>query len=141
VPVALFLAGGLVRAGKIGGLWLPAGVILCTIAGACKAGWKFVLALRKKDAALLPKLFRILMPAGFALLILSAFLRPSAWGAAAKALLGMPSLIFLLLGCAGLALMTVFAFRLKKDDPRSNWLEQGTNAAAQAMFLLALLTA
>ena len=37
--------------------------------------------------------------------------------------------------------MTVFAFRLDKNDPRSNWLEQFTNAAAQAMFMLALLLA
>ena len=37
--------------------------------------------------------------------------------------------------------MSIFAFRLEKSDPRSNWIEQLTNAAAQAMFLTALLLA
>jgi hypothetical protein len=89
----------------------------------------------------LPKLFRVLMPVGFVLMLLSVFLSAAAWGALVRSLLAMPSLVFLLLGCAGILLMTVFAFRLDKNDPRSNWLEQFTNAAAQAMFLLALLLA
>jgi len=141
VPVALFLAGGMVLFGRIGSPVLLIGAIVCTAAGACKAGWKFLLALRKKDVAVLPKLFRVLMPAGFALMILSVLLDLAAWGALAKALLAMPSLAFLLLGCAGMILMSIFAFRLEKSDPRSNWIEQLTNAAAQAMFLTALLLA
>jgi hypothetical protein len=141
VPVLLFLAGGILLFCKLGSPVFLAGALFSTAAGACKVAWKFVLALRKKDAAVLPKLFRVLMPTGFVLMLLSVFLSAAAWGALVSSLLAMPSLVFLLLGCAGILLMTVFAFRLDKNDPRSNWLEQFTNAAAQAMFLLALLLA
>jgi len=141
IPVVLFAAGSLAA-----WLWLRsplfgAGALLCTIAGACKAAWKFVLALRRHDLPLLQKLFRLLMPAGFVLMGASIPFAPAAWARLARALLVMPSLLCWLLGCAGIALMVVFAVCANRHSARANWIEQLTNIAAQGFFLLALLLA
>ena len=137
LPVALFCAGGAAASVRLGSPLFAAGILLAAAAGGCKVAWKFLLALRGRDRALLAALFRLLMPCGFALMGASIPLAPAAWAA----LLRLPSLPFFLLGCLGMLLMTAFAVRLPRESARTNWIEQWTNTAAQALFLAALLLA
>jgi hypothetical protein len=141
IPVILFAAGGAVAAARLQSILLLTGILLSTAAGACKAGWKFVLALQRRDIPLLQKLFHILMPCGFALILLSIpFSRP-AWKSLLQGLLQMPSLAYLLPGFAGLLLMTFWAVRGDRRSARANWTEQFTNIMIQGLFLTALLLA
>lgn len=139
LPVILFCAGGIVIFLRLGSFILLAGVIVCTAAGLCKAVWKLILALKKRDAAVLVKFFRVLMPCGFALIALSIPFAHAAWKALLISLFTLPALIFTIAGCAGMALMTVFAFALDGSKASSNWTEQLTNTVSQALFLTALL--
>jgi hypothetical protein len=141
IPVLLFAAGGAAAAARLQSPLFALGVALSTAAGGCKAGWKYVLALRQRDLPLLQKLFRILMPAGFALMLLSIPFSRAAWGGLMRALLRMPALACLLSGCAGIGLMSWFAAKADSRSARANWAEQLTNIAAQGLFLLALLLA
>jgi hypothetical protein len=141
VPVVLFAAGGAIAAGRLQSVWFVLGVVLCTAAGGCKAGWKYVLALRRQDVPLLQRMFRVLMPSGFGLMLFSVPFAPTAWGGLARALVSMPSLACLLPGCAGIALMVWFGTGEKHENACANWAEQWTNIAAQGFFLLALLLA
>lgn len=141
LPVLLFAAGGAVACARLGSALFGAGAALCTAAGAGKAAWKFVLALRGRDQKILRGAFRVLMPAGFALMLLSIPAAGAAWAALVRRLLAMPALPLVLLGCAGMALMALFAAKLDKTSARANWLEQWTNTAAQGLFLAALLLA
>ncbi len=141
LPVALFCIGGAVAAARLQSPLFALGILLSTAGGGCKAGWKFVLALQRRDLPPLQKLFRILMPAGFAAMLLSIPFSPAAWGALWRGLLAPPALLFLLAGCAGMAAMTVFSVKADRRSARANWTEQWTNTAAQACFLLALLLA
>ncbi len=85
VPVVLFAAGGAIAAGRLQSVWFVLGVVLCTAAGGCKAGWKYVLALRRQDVPLLQRMFRVLMPSGFGLMLFSVPFAPAAWGGLARA--------------------------------------------------------
>lgn len=70
-PVLLFLMSGLIMYSMYGSPLLLAGVIACFTGGLCKAVWKIIIVIRKKDCAALTRAFHILMSAGFILMILS----------------------------------------------------------------------
>jgi hypothetical protein len=141
LPVILFCVGGALAFRRLQSPLFALGVLLSTAAGAFKAGWKLILALSRRDVTLLPRLFHILMPCGFALMILSIPASFAAWHTLFGSLLAMPSILFAGLGCAGMLLMAVFAAKLDGKNARDNWVEQLTNTTAQALFVIALLLA
>lgn len=138
LPVILFCLGGALVLGRLHSALFGVGVLLCTLAGLCKSGWKLVLSLTNRDFTLLTKLFHVLLPFGFALILLSVPFTLSAWSLLFRQLLVLPSLVFLILGSTGMALMGLFAVKLDGKKASSNWIEQLTNTAAQACFVLAL---
>ena len=84
---------------------------------------------------------RILMPAGFLLMLTSLFANADkvSFRSICQAVTSFPSVIFFAAGLLGMILMTVFAFVLDSADPRANWIEQLTNGVAQTAFFIGLL--
>lgn len=117
------------------------GAILVIAAGSMKVLWKFILTLAKKDVRVFNRQMRLLMPAGFALMLIGLIMNRSSWSlrAAAMHVVGFPALLFFILAAVGIALMTYFARHLDGMDARSNWIEQGTNALAQFFFMMGIL--
>ena len=117
------------------------GALLCLLGGAGKVLWKILVATRKKNVWPLFIQMRILMPAGFALILLSVILNAGriSLGALGRSVLSFPSVIFFAVGLLGMVLMGVFASRLDSSDARSNWIEQLTNGVAQACIFVGLL--
>lgn len=79
---------------------------------------------------------RVAMPVGFALLLAAVIAgRARLSGAAILAeVTGFPACIFFGLGVLGMALMTVFAFRLDSGDPRSELAGAGRQWACTAVL-------
>ena len=71
MPVVCFLMSGLIIYSMYESPVLLAGVLSCFAGGLCKAIWKLIIVIRKEDHPGLTRAFHILMPAGFALMILS----------------------------------------------------------------------
>ncbi len=140
IPVVFF---GL-SAVRVGSLFhsalFIAGAALCLVSGIVKVLWKGIVAVSGRNVWPLFVQMRVAMPVGFALLLAAVIAgRARLSGAAILAgVTGFPSCIFFGLGVLGMALMTVFAFRLDSGDPRSNWLEQGVNGLAQLCFFIGL---
>lgn len=136
IPVVFF---GL-SAVRVGSLFhsalFIAGAALCLVSGIVKVLWKGIVAVSGRNVWPLFVQMRVAMPVGFALLLAAVIAgRARLSGAAILAeVTGFPACIFFGLGVLGMALMTVFAFRLDSGDPRSNWLEQGVNGLAQLCF-------
>ena len=84
---------------------------------------------------------RIVMPIGFVLMLLAVILNRSAIDLPAvfAAIVSLPSVIFFAVGLIGMVLMGVFAAKLDSADVRSNWIEQLTNAVAQAAIFTGIL--
>lgn len=141
IPVVLFAVAGGVAAARLQSPLFVLGIVLSTAAGGCKAGWKYALALKRRDIPVMQKLFRILMPAGFALMLLSVPFAFSPWAGLVHGLLQLPALACLLLGCAGLVVMITLAAKADMRNGRTNWTEELINIASQGLFLLALLLA
>ena len=117
------------------------GALLCFWAGAAKVLWKIVVVKKKKNIWWLFLQMRIVMPIGFALMLLSVILNRKAirFAAVLTAVTSFPSVIFFALGLIGMVLMGIFASRLDSADLRSNWIEQLTNTAAQAAIFIGIL--
>ena len=117
------------------------GALLCFWTGAAKVLWKIVVVKKKKNIWWLFLQMRIVMPIGFALMLLSVILNRKAirFAAVLTAVTSFPSVIFFALGILGMVLMGVFASRLDSSDLRSNWIEQLTNTAAQAAIFAGIL--
>lgn len=118
---------------------LGAGV--CLLSGVVKVLWKLIAAVSRRNIWPLFLQMRILMPAGF-LLLLAALMTDRQrlhWAAIWGGLTAFPSCLFFALGLLGMVLMVVFALRLSSADPKVNWLEQGVNGAAQLCFFLGLM--
>lgn len=117
------------------------GALICFWAGAAKVLWKVIVVLKKKNVWWMFMQMRILMPAGFLMMILALVLN---WGringsALIAAVTGLPSVIFFVIGILGMVLMGVFAKKLDSSDVRSNWIEQATNGVAQAAIFVGIL--
>ena len=82
-----------------------------------------------------------MMPLGFVLMILAVILNRNAINLSAvfAAIVALPSVLFFAVGVIGMVLMGVFAAKLDSADVRSNWIEQLTNAAAQAAIFVGIL--
>ena len=117
------------------------GALLCFWAGAAKVLWKIVVVKKKKNIWWLFLQMRIVMPIGFALMLLSVILNRKAirFAAVLTAVTSFPSVIFFALGILGMVLMGVFASKLDSSNVRANWIEQLTNTAAQAAIFAGIL--
>lgn len=117
------------------------GALLCFWAGAAKVIWKIIVVTKKKNIWWLFMQMRIVMPFGFALMIIAVILSRSTINLSAvlAAAVSMPSVIFFAIGIIGMTLMGIFAAKLDSSSLRSNWIEQLTNAAAQASVFTGIL--
>ena len=141
LPVLFFSISSAVLAMRFDSPLFRAGVLLVILAGALKAGWKFVIALQHRDLRFLNRQMRYLMPAGFLLVILALIVDRSRWSFAAvlRHMTNVPALLFLLIGAAGMGLMMWFAKTKDRLDAKSNWKEQITNSIAQFCIMLGIL--
>ena len=141
LPV-LFFGGSMVLIGLLfhSALFLL-GAFACFWAGAAKVLWKIIVVTKKKNVWWLFLQMRIVMPVGFALMLLAVVLgrKTIHLPAVFAAVTSLPSVAFFALGVAGMVLMGVFAARLDSSDLRSNWIEQLTNTAAQAAIFVGIL--
>lgn len=141
LPVLFFCASMMVISRFFSSSLFLIGAMLCFLAGAAKVLWKLIVVWRKKNIWFLFLQMRILMPIGFVLMLISLFVNRSAISLAGMgaAFLRMPSLIFFLIGIAGMVLMAVFAVKLDSSNAKANWIEQLTNGIAQVAFFVGLL--
>ena len=141
LPV-LFFGGSMILIGLLFGspLFLI-GAALCFWAGAAKVVWKIIVVAKKKNVWWMFLQMRIVMPIGFLLMLLAVILNLNAIDLSAvfAAVISLPSVLFLAIGVIGMALMGVFAAKLDSADVRSNWIEQLTNAIAQAAIFVGIL--
>ena len=117
------------------------GAVLSFLGGASKVTWKLILALKKRNIAILNRLFRYLMACGFLLIILSVILGinrislPAVWAAVTA----MPQCVFFLLWLCGMLTMCVLSKALDGSVAKNNWIEQCVNAFSQACLLTGLI--
>ena len=139
VPVFVFFASGLIMYSMYGSLLLLAGVLASFTGGLCKAVWKMIVVISKKDITGLTRAFHILMPAGFALMILSV----PAGGRAAlsgfwRSVTMMPALVLFISGFALMCLMGYLGSHMD-NSARSNWIEELVNTLAQLAVLAGVI--
>ncbi len=139
IPVLLFLMSGLIMYSMYGSPFLFAGVIACFTGGLCKAVWKIIIVIRKKDCTALTRAFHILMPAGFALMILSVIAGGSeAFAGLRRSLTMMPAAVLFAAGFALMCLMGYLGAHLD-GSARSNWIEELVNTLAQLAVLAGVI--
>ncbi len=141
LPVLFFCVSAGIVSLRFPSMLFRIGAVLVILAGALKVSWKFVIALAHKNIRFLNRQMRYLMPTGFLLILLSLVIDRAGinWGTVLHGMLGIPSLLFFLLGIAGMCAMGWFAGHLDGNDAHSNWIEQGTNALAQMSIMLGIL--
>ncbi len=141
IPVVFFSIMVSILSLRFRSSWFYAGAFLVILAGALKCLWKFIVAIGRKNIYPLFIQMRILMPAGFLLVLLSLVIDHAKLPLenAAMQITAFPAVLFYVLGVLGMCAMTVFAKTMDPADPRSNWIEQGTNGIAQLCFLIAVL--
>ena len=141
LPV-LFFGGSMILIGLLfGSVLFMVGAAACFWAGAAKVLWKAIVVARKKNVWWLFMQMRIVMPIGFAMMLSAVILNRNLINLPAvfAAVVSLPSVIFFAIGVIGMALMGVFASKLDASDVRSNWIEQLTNALAQAAIFIGIL--
>ena len=146
VPVLAFLAAGIVLWTMWSDRLLLAGVICSFIAGMSKVLWKLLVVVKRRNNAALTGIFHILMPAGFALMMLAVILSTvktvagggafaeSAMAGLWRGLTMKPAVWCFLGGFAGMCLMGYLGSHMD-DSARANWIEEIVNAAAQLAIL------
>lgn len=140
LPVLFFGAAAAMLGVKLQSAVFIVGAALCLLAGAGKVVWKLLLALRGKDIAILGAQLRYVMPAGFLLMMLGAFLAErETLRTLLHAAVRLPSAAFFALTIVGMIAMVVCARKFDRFDVRANWIEQGINAAAHAFALIGVL--
>lgn len=141
LPV-LFFGGSMILIGLLfGSILFMLGAVLCFWAGAAKVLWKIIVVIKKKNIWWMFLQMRIVMPVGFALMILAVILNIGVinFSAVLSATLSLPSVIFFAIGVIGMVLMGIFAAKLDSANVYSNWIEQLTNAIAQAAIFMGIL--
>ncbi|MDO4648904.1 MAG: hypothetical protein Q4B26_09655 [Eubacteriales bacterium] len=141
IPVVFFSIMMSIVSLRFQSIWFYVGVFLVILAGALKCLWKFLVAIVKKNIYPLFLQMRILMPAGFLLILVSLWIDREKISAAAIVgqITSFPAVLFYGLGILGMCAMMIFAKKLDPADARSNWIEQGTNGVAQLCFLIAIV--
>jgi len=141
-PVIFFCITCLIIGQKFNNIIFFTGAILTILGGFCKVLWKFILGLCRKNVWFLNRpLFIVLMPLGFALMLLAVILNVQNidWTSIISKTLSFPTGLFILLGVLGLSSMVIFFKFHDKTDVKNNWIEQITNSFAQLMILLAVM--
>lgn len=138
LPVIFFSAAMLLIAMHFQVIIFIIGAVLCTAAGLGKVCWKIIIAATGKDIWPLNRQLRILMPAGFILMIAGMFvgMNRKSWQTLAGSVFSFPTVILFGITVAGMIMMGIFAGKLDSTRVKSNWIEQITNAIAQGCFLL-----
>lgn len=113
------------------------GGLLCFIGGAIKVLWKVIVATKQKNVWWMFVQMRPMMLLGFLLLMVGCVVSRHALAAAFSGI-GVVSIVCIVLWFAGMTLMGVFAAKLDSSDPKSNWIEQGTNGIAHLFLCLGL---
>lgn len=141
LPV-LFFGGSMILIGLLfKSVLFMIGALLCFWAGAAKVVWKVIVVTKKKNVWWLFLQMRLVMPAGFVMMLLAVILNRNTidLSAVLAAVVSLPSAIFFAAGVIGMVLMGIFAAKLDSADVHSNWIEQLTNAAAQASIFAGIL--
>lgn len=117
-----------------------AGAVLCVLAGTGKVLWKLLLAVHRRDVAVLNRQFRFLMSGGFLLILLSLLVNREriSLSVVRENITAFPGCILFGVGAAGLCLMGVLAIVLDKSI-KANWIEQLINLVAQLSILMGVL--
>lgn len=139
LPVLFFSAAVVLIGLNYKNSFFITGSILCTLAGVGKVLWKIIIATTKRDIAWMKRQLRILMPAGFLLIIIGIVTGSANIHTLKGEIFSLPSGIFFGIALLGMVLMSIFAVRLDGTKLRSNWIEQITNAVAQGCFLLGVI--
>lgn len=113
------------------------GGLLCFIGGAIKVLWKVIVAVKHRNVWWMFVQMRPMMLIGFLLLIIGCIVSRHALAAAFSGI-GVASIVCLVLWFVGMTFMGVFAAKLDSSDPKSNWIEQGTNGVAQLFLCIGL---
>lgn len=139
IPVLLFAIAFIVLGMKAGfSVLIMLGGLLAFLGGAIKVLWKIIVATRQKNIWWMFVQMRYTMLLGFLLIIVGCILSRKEL-AAAFAGIGPASIVFFALWFVGMCLMGVFAAKLDNADPKSNWIEQGTNGIAHLCLLIGLI--
>ncbi len=117
------------------------GAALSFLAGFLKVLWKVILGVSGKDVKWMNKQFRYLMIGGWVLIIASVIIGwkridPAAIGAA---IVGLPQLVFFILGVLGMVAMGFLGKKLDPTKAKNNWIEQCVNSFAQLMIFLGIV--
>lgn len=141
LPVAFFCVGAGVLATRFDSTLFRVGVALVVLAGTLKVCWKLVLSLARRDVRFLNRQLRYLMPVGFSLALASLVVDRAKWSPVAVLahVTAMPSLLFLVMGLAGMFFMAWFASHLDGRNAKANWKEQAVNAISQLCIMLAIV--
>lgn len=141
LPVLFFGAGMIVVSILFSSKLFFLGALLCLFAGAAKVIWKIIVVLKHKNVWWLFLQMRILMPIGFAAMIIGVIINKDAVNFAAilSAIVSLPAVVFFAVGIFGMVLMLFFEFKLDSSNVKANWIEQLTNGIAQASFFVGLL--
>lgn len=134
MPVLFFLATSLLLGIKLQSIGFIIGAILCMWAGVTKVIWKLIVVLKKKNIWFLFVQMRKVMPIGLLIMIIFGIMNHSKFH-----LFSFPSIIFFGIGVLGMIGMIVFSKILDSSDVKANWIEQITNALAQAAFFIGFL--
>lgn len=142
LPVIFFCLGMLLIATQFSNSFFLIGAILCTCAGCGKVLWKILIICTKKDIWILNRQLRVLMPAGFLLVIIGLILGRNQINFAVlfNKIISFPTCMFFGITLLGMICMSIFAVKLDGTNAKSNWIEQITNAVAQGCFLLGIFS-
>ena len=141
IPV-IFFGLSMIKIGMLFNSFLfLAGAILCFVGGAGKVLWKIIVVLYKKNIWFIFVQLRILLTAGFILMLLSLFIdyQKINLNSIIQKIVSFPSCIFFLLGLAGMILMFIFAKKLDSSDVKANWIEQLTNGISQICIFIGIV--
>lgn len=137
IPVLFFGIAAIMLGVKLRSVVFFAGVLLCFLAGFGKVLWKFLIAIAGKDVGLLGMQLRYVMPAGFLLMVVGAFMADrTVVISLIHSALKMPSMLFFLTAVIALAGMVICARKFDRLDVRGNWIEQGINIVVQGCVML-----
>lgn len=142
IPVLLFFASTVVMVGRTGNVLVTVGGILVILAGMMKAVWKLICTFSKKDIPLLSKQLRVFMPIGFVALLIGLIQKSMTLGGQTVILrlLQLPAVLFLLLMMILVLLLGFLAVKGDRDIAIVTWIEEIVNIAAQASFLLLVIS-
>ncbi|MEE1229291.1 MAG: hypothetical protein U0K57_10030 [Lachnospiraceae bacterium] len=142
IPVLLFCASTVVMVGRTGNVLVTVGGILVILAGMMKAVWKLICTFSKKDIPLLSKQLRVFMPIGFVALLIGLIQKSMTLGGQTVILrlLQLPAVLFLLLMMILVLLLGFLAVKGDRDIAIVTWIEEIVNIAAQASFLLLVIS-